>query len=149
MTSMLDMDHFGNPNAKPTKRELEEAHDEDVAFNAIHHTLGAISYCTAKELQEIVAEAQAHVDGPTFTGKPARPSVLDTQHSALDVQQSGTHYKGCAIQPVEYIHANNLGFMEGNVIKYITRHKAKNGADDIRKVIHYCQLLLELEYHER
>lgn len=66
--------------------------------------------------------------------------------SALDKQVQGDHYKNNAIQPIVYIHANNLGFCEGNVVKYITRHRSKNGADDIRKVIHYCELLLELEY---
>lgn len=71
---------------------------------------------------------------------------ITAEPSALAAQVGGTHYKGFAIQPVEYIHANKLGFCEGNVVKYITRHAAKNGADDIRKVIHYCQLLLELQY---
>jgi hypothetical protein len=70
----------------------------------------------------------------------------DTEDSALAVQVGGSHYKDLAIQPIEYIHANKLGFAEGNVVKYITRHRQKHGADDIRKVIHYCQLLLELEY---
>ena len=58
--------------------------------------------------------------------------------TALETQQGSNHYKSLSIQPIEYIHANNLGFMEGNVVKYITRHQAKNKADDIRKVIHYC-----------
>ena len=66
--------------------------------------------------------------------------------SALDKQESGTHYKDKTIQPVVYILANNLGFCEGNVIKYVTRHKDKNGAADIKKAIHYLELLLELEY---
>lgn len=66
--------------------------------------------------------------------------------TALQRQEGGQHYKSKAIQPIVYIHANNLGFCEGNVVKYITRHKEKNGAEDIRKVIHYCELLLELEY---
>jgi hypothetical protein len=66
--------------------------------------------------------------------------------TALNKQEGGQHYKSKAIQPIVYIHANNLGFCEGNVVKYITRHKEKNGAEDIRKVIHYCELLLELEY---
>jgi hypothetical protein len=66
--------------------------------------------------------------------------------TALDSQEGGQHYKSKAIQPIVYIHANGLGFCEGNVVKYITRHKEKNGAEDIRKVIHYCELLLELEY---
>lgn len=64
----------------------------------------------------------------------------------LDVQVAGDHYKGLAIQPVEYIHANNLDYFQGNVVKYVTRHKSKNGADDLRKAIHYCQLALKLQY---
>ena len=67
--------------------------------------------------------------------------------SALDKQVSGSHYKDKGIQPVVYILANNLGFCEGNALKYITRHRQKGGADDIRKAIHYLELLLELEYN--
>ena len=89
--------------------------------------------------------------GWTFDGQAwVENAVVDLPISmvpnALDVQVGGTHYKDCAIQPIEYIHANKLGFAEGNVVKYITRHRQKHGADDVRKVIHYCQLLLELEY---
>ena len=68
--------------------------------------------------------------------------------SALNYQIFGNHYKDKTIQPIVYIHANNLGFCEGNVVKYVTRHKSKNGAADIRKAIHYLELLLELEYKE-
>ena len=68
--------------------------------------------------------------------------------SALDTQAGGDHYKSLAIQPVEYIQANGLDYLQGNVVKYITRHKTKNGAEDIKKAIHYCQLILELEYAE-
>lgn len=67
--------------------------------------------------------------------------------NALDRQEGGEHYK-LPIQPIEYTVKNGLGFIEGNVVKYITRHKSKNGAEDIRKVIHYCELLLQLEYGE-
>ena len=66
--------------------------------------------------------------------------------SALNVQEGGGHYKVCKIQPIEYITANDLGYIEGNIVKYITRHKDKNGAEDIKKIIHYCELLLELQY---
>ena len=76
-----------------------------------------------------------------------RISPQATVHvSALDKQVSGDHYKDKGIQPIVYIHANNLGFCEGNVIKYVTRHKEKNGSADIKKAIHYLELLLELEY---
>ena len=52
------------------------------------------------------------------------------------------------IQPVLYIQANDLDYLQGNVVKYISRHKVKNGAEDIRKAIHYCQLILEMQYDE-
>lgn len=65
---------------------------------------------------------------------------------ANDTQVGGDHYKKLAIQPVEYIHANNLSYLVGNVIKYVTRYKEKNGAEDIKKAIHYCELILLLEY---
>jgi len=68
--------------------------------------------------------------------------------SALDKQVSGNHYKDKGIQPIVYIHANDLGFCAGNVVKYVTRYKEKNGAADIKKAIHYLELLLELEYKD-
>jgi hypothetical protein len=68
--------------------------------------------------------------------------------SALDIQEGGDHYRKMKIQPIEFIHANELDFLQGNVVKYITRHKNKNGAADVRKALHYCQLILELQYKE-
>lgn len=67
---------------------------------------------------------------------------------ALDIQEGGNHYKDMAIQPVEYITANNIPFMEGNVIKYVSRHMSKNGAQDIKKAIHFLELILQLRYPE-
>ena len=52
-----------------------------------------------------------------------------------------THYD-FAIQPVEYILRNGLGFCEGNVIKYISRWKMKNGRDDLLKAKHYIDILI-------
>lgn len=66
--------------------------------------------------------------------------------SALNKQVGGSHYKGLPIQPVEYIHANEMSYLAGNVVKYISRHKAKGGAADVHKAIHYCELILALEY---
>lgn len=67
-------------------------------------------------------------------------------NNPLNTQVGGSHYKDCKIQPIEFIHANNLGFMEGCVVKYAARHKQKNGAEDIKKIIHYANLILKLEY---
>ena len=69
--------------------------------------------------------------------------------SALSTQVGGDHYSKLAIQPVEYITRNGLGFVEGSVIKYVTRHRSKGGAEDIRKAIHFLNLLLELEYGKK
>lgn len=65
--------------------------------------------------------------------------------SALAEQEGGSHYKDCAIQPVQFIHANGIGYCEGNVIKYVTRWRHKGGVADLRKAIHYLQMLIELE----
>jgi len=68
--------------------------------------------------------------------------------SALDKQVQGTHYKCMKIQPLEYIVENGIPYCEANVIKYISRHKQKGGAADIRKAIHYCELILQMQYDE-
>ena len=68
--------------------------------------------------------------------------------SALTEQIGGNHYKNMAIQPIEFTHKNNLNFCQGNIIKYITRYKHKNGVEDLKKVKHYVDLLIELEYGE-
>lgn len=65
--------------------------------------------------------------------------------SALNVQVGGGHYKDMAIQPVEFIHANGIGYLEGNVIKYVSRWRKKNGIADLEKARHYIDLLIELE----
>jgi hypothetical protein len=65
--------------------------------------------------------------------------------SALDDQVGGDHYKKLKIQPIEYIYANQIGYMEGNVIKYVSRWKDKNGIKDLEKAKHYIDLLIELE----
>lgn len=67
---------------------------------------------------------------------------------ALEKQIGGNHYKGCAIQPVEYIYANGIGYFEGNVIKYVTRWKDKGGIADLEKAKHYIDLLIELTQRE-
>lgn len=63
----------------------------------------------------------------------------------LNQQVGGNHYKNLAIQPVEYIHKNGIGYMEGCAIKYLTRWRAKNGIEDLYKAIHFIELLIELE----
>lgn len=65
---------------------------------------------------------------------------------ATDKQVGGSHYKNYDIQPIEFIQRNALPFIEGSVIKYVCRHREKNGRQDLEKAIHYLELLIELEY---
>jgi transcriptional regulator with XRE-family HTH domain len=70
--------------------------------------------------------------------------------SALDVQVGGNHYKDSCIQPIQYIEANKLGFLEGCIIKRATRHNRDSGKglEDLQKIIHEAQLLIELRYRD-
>jgi len=65
--------------------------------------------------------------------------------SANDKQVGGSHYMSKGIQPIEYILANQLEFCEGNIVKYATRWKDKGGVEDLRKIKHYCDFLIERE----
>lgn len=70
---------------------------------------------------------------------------MQQQHDSLSVQVAGTHYKQLPIQPVQYIHANKIGYFEGNVIKYVTRWRDKGGVSDLEKARHYIDMLIQLE----
>jgi hypothetical protein len=63
-----------------------------------------------------------------------------------DTQIGGNHYSKYAIQPTEFIHKNDIGFVQGNILKYIIRYKDKNGIEDLKKAKHYIDLLIEMEY---
>ena len=65
--------------------------------------------------------------------------------SAFEGQVGGDHYCGMAIQPVEFIHRNGLGFCEGAAIKYLCRWRNKGGLDDLRKARHFIDLLIDME----
>lgn len=89
---------------------------------------------------------------------PHDPKTLRFEDSAYDsyaawntveltsptaTQVGGDHYAKNAIQPIDYILANQLGWCEANAVKYLTRWKAKNGLEDLRKAKHYIELLIE------
>jgi len=68
--------------------------------------------------------------------------------SANDHQVGGNHYARHSIQPWDYIVANDLGYLEGNIVKYISRWREKGGVNDLRKVIHYAEKLIEVATKE-
>lgn len=80
-------------------------------------------------------------------GEIGAKSLKDSEDmEARDMQIGGNHYKDMVIQPTEFIHRNNLSFIQGNVIKYICRYKSKNGIQDLEKAKHYIDLLIQFEY---
>lgn len=64
---------------------------------------------------------------------------------ALATQVGGDHYNKMRIQPAEYCYANDIGKLEGDVIAYVSRWKAKNGLEDLRKAKHTLEILIDLE----
>ena len=99
------------------------------------------------EKVEIDADVYSyHADDLTLV----KNEVLETQvYNPLIAQEGGGHYKDRGIQPLEYTMQNNLSFCEGNVVKYISRYKSKNGIEDLAKVIHYALLASYEEYGEQ
>ena len=69
--------------------------------------------------------------------------------TANDTQVGGQHYKAKNIQPWDYIAANQLGYFEGNIVKYVSRWRDKGGVDDLRKARHYLDKLIELQINLR
>ena len=59
-------------------------------------------------------------------------------------QPGGNHYKKRKIQPWDFIIQNGIGFLEGNIIKYVARYKDKNGIEDLEKAQHYLEKLMEV-----
>ena len=60
-------------------------------------------------------------------------------------QIGGEHYKKYAIQPTEYAEKNGLSFAEGCIVKYVTRWRDKGGVEDLKKIIHYAEILIDIE----
>lgn len=65
-------------------------------------------------------------------------------NEALQTQIGGSHYKDMQVQPVEFIVKADLTFIQGCIVKYITRYKSKNGKQDIEKAKHFAQLAIDL-----
>jgi hypothetical protein len=78
---------------------------------------------------------------PCNTQQP-KDFFLEDSDDPFEKQVGGDHYKTMKIQPINYILANNLGFCEANIVKYISRYKQKGGIQDVKKVIHYAEMLL-------
>jgi len=73
------------------------------------------------------------------------PEEEEAFNAIANAQQvGGTHYKDKAIQPWDYIASNDMGYLEGNVVKYVSRWKEKGGVQDLKKAMHYLTKLIEV-----
>ena len=110
----------------------EEVDEMEAAYNTAHNYESAPDEVTEREIK--VAEMKAIL-------------AASSPPSSLEIQHDGGHYKGLAIQPIEYCQRNNLKACESFAIKHITRHRDKGeGAIDLTKALHYIQMALEFEY---
>lgn len=99
----------------------------------------------ASEIEELPVDFDRTTSVPTPNGIEAllKAAQVETPVSATDRQVGGDHYASQAIQPIDYIFENGLGFCEGNVVKYVTRYQKKNGVEDLKKARHYLDMLIE------
>lgn len=67
---------------------------------------------------------------------------------ANERQVGGKHYH-TAIQHWDYVHANQLDYFQGQITKYVTRWKRKNGLEDLRKAKHFLDKYIELIQEEQ
>ncbi len=105
--------------------------------------------CPEEDYDRVPREERGVVDPLvnriTHQRGPKVSASLDL-NKPLSQQIGGEHYRQGDIQPIEYIHANDMDFFSGNVVKYITRWKYKSGLEDLKKAKHYIELLMEQEY---
>ncbi len=115
--------------AKPTwSGDVSEPSASDGAFVA-GALPGSVRWLSPEEHEKRISEATAN-------------AMLA---SAFEKQEGGSHYRTMKIQPVEYIHKNGIGFVEGAVVKYVSRWRAKGGVADLKKARHMLDLLIEME----
>ena len=80
------------------------------------------------------------------TERPAAgPAQQPAPPRANDTQVAGNHYKQFQIEPWDAIIDWNLGYLDGNAVKYLSRWRHKNGIEDLKKARHYIDKLLEVE----
>lgn len=68
------------------------------------------------------------------------------KQNALQRQVGGSHYQDYAIQPLEFVHKNEIPAVEAMIIKYICRHQDKGGVEDLEKAKHLIDYLIENDY---
>ena len=90
-------------------------------------------------------QSKKPTDNKTMTHKDI---FKEFNYECLNEQVGGSHYKKLKVSPAYFICENKLLFAEGNIVKLACRHQNKNKAEDIKKIIHYCEIILERDYSD-
>ena len=93
--------------------------------------------------KKITRQSKKHSDNKAMT----HPDIFkEFNYECLNEQIQGDHYKKMKVEPAYFISENKLLFAEGNIVKLACRHQKKNKSEDIKKIIHYCKIILERDY---
>lgn len=95
-----------------------------------------------KAKKPVAVELPAIDSSNWIISTPEEDEAFDTLANKLQV--GGSHYKDQAIQPWDYIASNGLGYLEGNIVKYVSRWQSKGGLEDLKKARHYLEKLIEV-----
>ena len=104
---------------------------------------------TKEEIDSMRSKYTIKEQALEYLGKLEREASDIKKELKRREQVGGTHYEKMAIQPIEFINANNLSYMQGNVIKYVCRYHDKNGIEDLEKAKHYIDMMIAELTHER
>jgi Protein of unknwon function (DUF3310). len=136
-------------NLRGTCRPCKEAPDCKYGYGPGESPRSTSKEPTGKLVQTEEGPRYVFPSEPDTTGhtelSAPEPQKEAPEKSPLDTQVGGDHYRSKGIQPVEYAHANKLGFFEGSVVKYVTRWRDKGGIADLEKARHFLAILIELE----
>lgn len=97
------------------------------------------------KIYELLEKSRNEAISYTWVNPPEIENQSNPKSEAFKTQVGGTHYKKYKIQPTEFIIANRLEFVQGNIIKYVVRYRDKNGLEDLLKAKHYLEMLIESE----
>lgn len=136
---------FGGDSAN-----LAEIGTEGIINNVRDFCIGLAGDMFLLDIDDVILSDNLKLIDETNTSQNEliNKGIESKPYNPLIAQEGGGHYKNRGIQPLEYIMKNNLSFCEGNVVKYISRYKSKNGIEDLAKVIHYALLASYEEYGE-
>ena len=126
---------------------------DDFDFEAVWLESNWIQAIFNVENQDVLWQRTTHPEELPFIDDEPPQSLNDqyaeiekVRQSAWQKQEGGSHYKNLKIQPMQYALENKLDYAQANVVKYVTRHKEKNGKEDLLKAIHNIELMIEFYY---